>query len=79
MAAVEVSVVALEQSGIVPAAGGTCVDGRKEKTARRAAQNNSTEGPAMAPSSSNGPHYEIPTSVRRRSLLLQVSKTPQAY
>jgi hypothetical protein len=31
MAAVEVSVVALEQSGIVPAAGGTCVDGRKEK------------------------------------------------
>jgi hypothetical protein len=31
MAAVEVSVVALEQSGIVPAAGGTCVGGRKEK------------------------------------------------
>jgi hypothetical protein len=30
MAAVEVSVIALEQSGIVPAAGGTCVDGRKE-------------------------------------------------
>jgi hypothetical protein len=37
MAAVEVSVIALEQSGIVPAAGGTCVDGRKEKKARRAA------------------------------------------
>jgi hypothetical protein len=31
MAAVEVSVIALEQSGIVPAAGGTCVDGRKGK------------------------------------------------
>jgi hypothetical protein len=37
MAAVEVSVVALEQLEIVPAAGGTCVDGRKEKKARRAA------------------------------------------
>jgi hypothetical protein len=31
------SVVAVEQSGIVPAAGGTCVDGRKEKKVRRAA------------------------------------------
>ena len=33
----------------------------------------------MAPSSSNGPHYEIPTSVRRRSLLLRVSKAPSPW
>jgi len=48
MAAVEVSVVALEQSGIVPAAGGTCVDGRKERSEEGRVKQ-STEGPPDGP------------------------------